>query len=714
MRKQFFFITICFLLTLNQQVKAQTAVAFEEAGDAAFSRKDYNAALSYYLQSLEKDGKKTAILWKCAETCRSYNSYTLASKYYEKVAAAAEKKEYPLAPYWIALMKKYSGDYKGAKEGFIEVMGSSKISDEYISLARKEIKSCEWAIGMISKPTDITIEHLGKNVNTPYSEFGAVKFNDTLYFSSLRFENKEDKKDPPRLISKVLATADTTTAKPIRKFNAENMHTASTAFSAKGNRVYFCHCQYQDSNGDQIMCDLYVRNRQGNAWGNAEKLPETINVAGTSTTQPTIAQDEKGQEILYFVSDRKDGKGKNDIWYAFVLANGGFSSPINAASINTRGDEVTPFFHQKTNTLYFSSDGNESLGGLDIYAAAKKGNTFATPVNMGAPLNSSYNDLYFNLLADGKEAYFSSNRVGSLFLDKKNETCCYDVYKAKLPKKTPPKEKEKTPTVPKIEAPLVVNTPTKTPPNSTTTNAPKPSTTVSNTPNKPAANTTNTPPNVKNNTNTTTVGTPAKQNIPVGVDVPPSRLEDFLPLPLYFDNDEPDNNTKAITTSKTYEQALNSYYARKVAYMEKSSKAIKTPVEKMQVETDMMTFFETTIKRNFTRLQQFTPILLSRLYKGENIEIIVRGFASPLAKNDYNTSLGKRRVASLMNYWNTFEGGVFKKYIDNGQLKLTQVSFGEDTAAKDISDDQRNESASIYSIQAARERRIEIIEIKKF
>jgi antitoxin component YwqK of YwqJK toxin-antitoxin module len=83
-----------------------------------------------------------------------------------------------------------------------------------------------------------------------------------------------------------------------------------------------------------------------------------------------------------------------------------------------------------------------------------------------------------------------------------------------------------------------------------------------------------------------------------------------------------------------------------------------------------------------------------------------------LAKTDYNTYLGKRRVASLYNYWNNFENGVFKKYFDNGQLKITQVSYGEDTANKDISDDQYNESASIYNLSAAKERRIEIIEVK--
>lgn len=703
MSNKLFFLLLVFEIFNLNNLKAQTASAFEEAGDAAFSRKDYNAALQYFGEAYEKNSKDIALVWKLAETARQYNSYTLAEKYYQKVQNSSEKSAYPMTQYWIALMKKYKGDYKGAKELFESALENKKISDDYIKLAKKEIKSCDWAIGVINTPKDVTVEHLGKNVNTPYSEFGAVKHNDTLFFSSLRFENKEDKNNPPRLISKILASADTSTSKALRKFNAENMHTASLAFSAKTNRVIFCHCQYE-GNADAIRCDLYSRARNSNGdWDKSEKLSESINMPGTSTTQPSIGLDSKGQEILYFVSDRKDGKGQHDIWYSQILSNGNFSSPINLAVVNTRGDEMTPFFHQANNTLYFSSDGYETLGGLDIFSSVKKGGTFDTPLNMGTPLNSSYNDFYFNILPDGKEAYFSSNRVGSFFLDKKNETCCYDIYKAKLGKevlKTPKKQE------PPKEISKVPNPPTKseTPPTNPKEGNDVPPTTSDVPPLNPK----------KGNETPPIAGTPKnnpKQNTPNIPNKTPSKLEDFLPLPLFFDNDEPDNNTKATTTAKTYEQAFNAYYSRKLVYMEKSGKGFDA-LPKMERETEMMLFFESVVKQNFTRLQQFTPILLARLFKGERIEIIVKGFASPLAKNDYNTFLGKRRVASLYNFWATYENGVFKKYFDNGQLKITQVSYGEDTADKAISDDQRNEVASIFSIGAAKERRIEIIEVK--
>lgn len=702
-----YYIVFSILLFTCFQINAQTATAFEQAGDEAFGKKDYNAAIQYYTEALEKEAKNLDLVWKIAETARHYNSYTLAEKNYQKVASSSEAKKYPMTTFWIAMMKKNTGNYKEAKVLFQEVLENKKnINDEYLSQAKKEIKSCDWALSVVNAPKDVTIEHLGKNVNTPYSEFGAVKRNDTLFFSSLRFENKNDNHNPPRLITKVLSTPDTTTAKALRKFNAENQHTASIAFSAKTNKVVFCQCEYAEE-GDEIRCDLYERKQQGTGdWSKAEKLPDFINMQGTSTTQPHIAIDKTGQEILYFVSNRKDGKGKFDIWYSYIYSSGNYAMPINLATVNTRGDDMTPFFHAGNNTLYFSSDGYETLGGLDIFSALKKGNVFDSPKNMGVPLNSSYNDFYLNILPDGKEGYFSSNRVGSLYLDKKNETCCYDVYKAKFSEevlKVKKEEPKKTTTTidPKQPSP---STPTKDPnvPKVTVNTPSKNSETPKNQGNTPPINASVPPKNTSVNPKTKT---------PKPNDDIPNTLEGFLPLPLFFDNDEPDNNTWATTTNKTYEQAFQAYYARKVAYMEKSGKG-KAALQKIEIETQLMKFFEDTIKYNFNRLQRFTPILLARLYKGETIEIIVQGYASPLAKNDYNNNLGKRRVASLYNYWNNFENGVFKKYFDNGQLKLSQVSYGEETASKQVSDNQKDEAASIYSLGAAKERRIEIIEVK--
>ena len=704
---------ILFLFIFTNNITAQTAKAFEEAGDVAFGQKDYSAALEYYLEAEAKGKNNDDLAWKMAETARFFNSYALAEKNYKKVIDAKLTKKYPTAKFQLALAKKAQGKYEEAKTIFEEVIGDPYTSFENMAQARKEMKSSDWAIGMTKTPKDVTIEHLGKSVNSPYSDFGAVKHDETLYFSSLRFENKEDKRNPPRLLTKVLSTKDTLiAAKALPKYNSATQHTAYSAFSPKNERVYFTNCDY-GTTGDEIVCSIFFREKQGETWSKEERLPDFINFAGASNTMPFVAL-EKGEEILYFASNRKDGKGGYDIWSSTILPTGGFSYPVNLAFINTAGDEMSPYFHAANKTLYFSSNGYETLGGLDIFSSVKNKSSFSTPRNMGVPINSSYNDLYFNMLADGKEGYLASNRLGSQFLDKKNETCCYDVYKAIIGKKVleePKKDIPKTTDVPKKDVPPT--TTSSTPPKNTTTNTPPKS--YDNPPTKDPKK------DVPPTTTSQKVPPPGYKPPPPNMkfDIPTkipkdykeyTELDQFLPLPLYFDNDEPDRNTRATTTSKTYEQAENVYYKRKYEYIEKNLAVAgnrKTAIESMDL------LFEETVHDHFIQLQKFTPILLGRLYKGEKIEIIVKGFASPLAKNDYNNNLGKRRVASLVNFWKNYEDGLFQKYFENGQLKITQVSFGEDTAAQTVSDDDRNEAASIYSVGAAKERRIEIIEIKK-
>jgi hypothetical protein len=755
-------------MTLQISLSAQTSAAFCEAGDAAMSKKDYQTALQYYVEAGEAGTASTELLWKTAEAARQSASFSLALKMYGKVIDSKQHQSYSLAKFWFACMSKNLGKYKDAKDGFLQFLKMNGVPEEYRILAKAELKLCDWALKISSVPTDVTIEHLGKNINSPYSEFGAFPRNDTLLFSALRFENKDDNQVPPRLITRMLASAGTDAAHPMYGFNAENQHTASIAFSPGAQKVVYCICEYPD-NTAQIRCDLYSRVRKGNGWTRPKKLPDHINLPKTSTTQPSLGMDEKGNEVLYFVSDRKEGKGKHDIWYSFVLADDQYSAPVNLASINTKGDEMTPYYFSQNSTLYFSSDGYETMGGLDIFASVKKGSSYSAPRHMGTPLNSSCNDFYFYVMPNGKEAYFSSNRIGSLFLDAKNETCCYDIYKANFP----PELLQPTPKDSVISAIAEISPKSNKP-------SDKPATKVERKSNIPTAvvevkeDSSKLPSEKKNEqqkaereamknsavvsdkalekprelsaskaTDNERVNTDASQPVSVtmkgqefkedsvaqkqiavpsaksdgSADLPKqksyrkSALDAYLPLPLYFDNDEPDNNTTSITTKKSYEETFLEYYSRKLEYMEKSGKGLP-PLKKIQTETDMMLFFEQTIKPNFAKLREFTPVLLYRLQQGDQYEIILKGFASPLAKNQYNNNLGKRRVQSLYNFWNTYEKNVFEKYFDNGQLKITLRSFGEETAAKNISDDEHNEAGSIYNIRAAKERRIEIIEVK--
>src|SRR5690606_38381109 len=124
-------------------------------------------------------------------------------------------------------------------------------------------------------------------------------------------------------------------------------------------------------------------------------------------------------------------------------------------------------------------------------------------------------------------------------------------------------------------------------------------------------------------------------------------------------------------------------------------------------------FFEDYVDKGVKDLELFRNLMLEELDNGHSLELLIRGFASPLAKTEYNINLTKRRITSLKNYLYRYNNGVFKKYMDNTAengafIKFKEIPFGEYTADTTISDDFYDVQNSIYSKGASLERKIEI------
>ena len=191
-------------------------------------------------------------------------------------------------------------------------------------------------------------------------------------------------------------------------------------------------CEYQTDAA--LRCDIYFREMNPDStMSDAIMLGPEINDSLHTSTQPNVATDLlTGEETLYFSSDREGGKGNLDIWYAKINSDGTVGKPSNAGSINTAQNDITPFYHNNSDILYFSSTGYMTLGGYDIFSAQMTPIGFATAENFGMPANSSYDDVYFTLNDVENEAYFSSNRLGSQYIDTQKEGCCFDIYRADI------------------------------------------------------------------------------------------------------------------------------------------------------------------------------------------------------------------------------------------------------------------------------------------
>ena len=405
--------------------RSQTLKKWLEAAEAAYEIGDYYTALTYYEIALEFDEKQTEIWRKYAHSAMELKAYPYAEKAYMQVIGNdATDKE---SVYWLAYTKHRQGKYEEAQvlyERFLQEMPDSlgHLGD----MSDIGIENCGYAIVERENARDLELQHLDTLVNTPDSEFAPYAAGDTLYYSSLHYRYEKDEHNPPRTYAKVLQAIKQGQGIPLAgEFNVEGRHVSNMSFNTDRTIVYYTICDYVTD--DTVRCAIYNQIRLPNGeWGGANIL--NINQFGYTATHPSVGWDqETDREVLFFTSDRPDGKGGLDIWFSYLDEDGNPGDPINLEEINTSMNDITPFFHSPSQRLYFSSDGYESFGGYDIYNAQKQFNGWSQPYNMGMPLNSSYDETHY-FRDDCTNGYFSSNRAGSIFLVEAKETCCNDIY----------------------------------------------------------------------------------------------------------------------------------------------------------------------------------------------------------------------------------------------------------------------------------------------
>lgn len=194
-------------------------------------------------------------------------------------------------------------------------------------------------------------------------------------------------------------------------------------------------------------------------------------------------------------------------------------------------------------------------------------------------------------------------------------------------------------------------------------------------------------------------------------------LNRYLPVTLYFHNDEPVPKSFDTTTRLNYMTTYEEYSKLHDKYREEFSKGYQEP-KSSKAKTAVDNFFTDYVDKGVSDLEIFTKLLLEELKKGYEIELTIKGFASPLAKTDYNVKLTKRRISSLINYLREYNNGEFKPYLEgtaaNGaKLFFEKIPFGEYTAEKAVSDDYYDQQNSIYNPNAALERKIEIQTVQR-
>lgn len=625
----------------------------EVAGDDAFSQGWYKTALYHYKNAIVMQSHSNELLYKIAESARLANDYQQAITYYNRLISNNGVFYYPDIQFYLAEMYKSNGDNDSALVCFERYVRSFSNNTELTQRAKEEISACRRilndSLDILRREYDI--KHEGKNFNTENSESGAVMIEDSVVLFATIKEINTSQSDNSIFENFVLQQICQVNVKKNGNFsgsklnrwglNSHKKHTGNVAYDAVNQCVYFT---YADVNSfADIQCNIYVSHFVGGKWSTPKRLSSRVNVPGFTSTQPTVAHKD-GNTLLLYSSNRPGGSGGMDIWYSIVNGDDVSKSVNLGAPVNTPGDEITPFYCDRTGELYFSSDYHHGYGGYDVFVSRGFRDQWSEPQNLGASLNSPANDIYFTVNKnDTLAGFLTSNRKGSYFIA--DNTCCNDIYTWKR------------------HADSVVPQ-------------------------------------------------------PLADSVPEITLQStarsLLPITLYFHNDEPDPRSKKVTTQQTYFQTYFKYLDMKSLYKSNFRKMDDEGLRN-EILMSLDSFFDSTLPANYSRLDSLFEIIVNDLQHGHNVKLLVKGFASPLATDEYNFILSKRRISSFINQLLEYDNNLIHKYLQTsgnktGSLQIEELALGSSMASDMVSADASDQQKSVFSPEAIAERRIEILD----
>ena len=633
------------LLLSSVAVKAQTEL---ELGDEAFQYGYYKTAIDHYNKVYQND-KSPKMAYKIAEAYRLSNGYGDAIRYYSIVANSDQARLYPHCEYFLASMYRNNGNADSALLFYQRYLRAA-YNEELERRARQEMRACQWVLDSVDDTSHYNVFHEGRNINTQYSETGAVMMGDSvLLFSSMREiaqQGSQGAINTDFVLTQIFQADFDGNGAPNKArindwgLNSKERQTCNVAVDYLHNNIFFTLCDADDFS--DIPCEIYVSSFSKGKWQKPRRLGGDVNMQGYSSTQPTVGYLPDSTCILYFSSNRPGGMGGYDIWYTIIKEGRTPSECVNLGMpVNTSGNEITPFYDNQNRRLFFSSDWHLGYGGYDVFASEGMRDSWQEPFNLGRTLNSPANDLYFTVNTyDDKSGYLTSNRKGSFFVD--GNTCCNDIYRWEVSKLRVQQPKKK-------EEPVVVQQKT--------------------------------------------------------------AVHHMLPIKLYFHNDEPDPKSKLSTTTTTYFQTYNRYMFMRNDYKRAHTLANGGVVYDSICDA-IDCFFDYDVQYNCERFEEFLNLMLEDLKVGHRISMTVEGYASPIHTNAYNALISKRRIASIVNQIIDYKKGILTKFMGagGGSLQIREVAYGSSRAGKEVSADRSRTSQSVYSVEAAKERRIEILD----
>lgn len=403
-----FYAVAAFWCLASVSLFGQGSKALNEA-EKLFGVKAYSQALPHFEEAIKGGVKDPAVYYKtgvCYQKSEELADQVKAIPYFEQALQNGTGLPITLS-YDLGELYLKDENLKKAIESFNTYRNLVKADKKAIAQADEALKTANNAVAFMSVPRNITVSNMGNNVNTPYTEYNPVVSADetVLAFTGLR-PNTGKTRSGDKFVEQIFVSDNShgSWSEPKEVPLASEYNVGTAGISADGQKMLIFMGGVSDPGS------LFQINKSGETWSKPSLINPVINTPKYLESTASITPDGK---TIYFASDRVGGQGGLDIYRTTLQANGTWSQPANLGpDINSKANEDAPFIHPDQKTLFFTSDGHNSMGGRDIFVSRLVNAKWTAPESMGYPINTTANDNYFTLIADGTRAYFSSDRKG--------------------------------------------------------------------------------------------------------------------------------------------------------------------------------------------------------------------------------------------------------------------------------------------------------------
>ncbi len=403
----FLFMSGLALAQMPLDTKSKKAIEFYTEADNYRVRGQYSQAIGLLHEAIKKDGDFTEAYYRLGIIYMTLKDFPQAITNFEKgLSLTQDIRKQKI--FWYDLGESYftAGDYDKAEQALSKFLKAELQNKAKIDRANLLMSNVEFARENKKNASAYKVKRLSDTVNAFVMQYFPVLTADQQALIFTRRMGGGPNDDEDLVMSRKNPKGRWAEPESLSKNINTQLNEGTCTISADGRKLIFTSCVGRQGYGS---CDLYQSLRIGDEWTEPKNLGPMVN-SPEWESQPSLSADGR---TLYFVSDRRGGEGRRDIWVSSLNEKGQWTRAKNVGKpVNTQYDEISPFIHVNNRVLYFASNGQVGFGGYDIFFSERdSASLWGAPKNMGSPINNHEDQFSLFITADGKKGYYSHEEV---------------------------------------------------------------------------------------------------------------------------------------------------------------------------------------------------------------------------------------------------------------------------------------------------------------